>query len=72
MRRIRVGRTLQVLAALVLVASAFLLLRARRSVPAAAASQFSPDPEKHVEAYQERLHETRRILQDGFFDVGSR
>ena len=54
MRRIRVGRTLQVLAALVLVASAFLLLRARRAVPAAAASQFSPDPEKHIEVYQER------------------
>jgi len=69
MIRIRLGRTLQVFAALVLVASAFLLLRARRMAPV---SRFSPDPEKHVEAYQERLNETRRILQSGYFDIEDR
>ncbi len=72
MRRMRLGRTIQVLAALVLVASAFLLLRAHRAAPATAASQFSPDPEKYAEVYQERLQETQRILQSGCFDMGPR
>ncbi|UCG43406.1 MAG: hypothetical protein JSU73_01960 [candidate division WOR-3 bacterium] len=72
MRRMRFGRTIQVLAALVLVASAFVFLRARRVSTAAEASHFSPDPEKHAEAYRERLQETQRILQSGYFDPGSK
>jgi hypothetical protein len=72
MRCMRLGRTIPVLAALVLVASAFLLLRARRVGPAVEASRLTPDPEKHAEAYQERLQETQRILQSGYFDLGSR
>lgn len=69
MRRMRLGRAIQVLAALVLVAGAFLLLRTHRAAPA---SQYSSDPEKYAEVYQERLQETQRILQSGCFDMGPR
>jgi hypothetical protein len=71
MRHVKLGRTIQVLAAVVLMASAFLLLRAHRVGPAASA-QLSPDPEKFAEAYHERLQETKRILQSECFDVGPR
>jgi hypothetical protein len=71
MRHIRLARTMQALAAVVLLASALLLLRAHRAGPAAAA-RLSPDPEKYAETYHERLQETRRILQSECFDLGQR